>query len=133
MRSVNSWNVAGLLVRTACCTLLMVSGLSRWILAAFAVLILAADDEIGFRISERLEGVGVLHLRFAGEHVEADALDARGGAGEVVVDERLIEADGFKDLRAAIALQRADAHLGEGLEQALVDGLDEVLLGLVRR
>ena len=42
----------------------------------------------------------------------------------------MVEADGLKDLRAAIALQGADAHLGEGLEQALVDGLDEVLLGV---
>ena len=53
------------------------------ILAAFAVLILAADNQVGLRVGERLEGVGVLHLRLAGEHAEADALDARGGAGEV--------------------------------------------------
>ena len=99
-------------------------------LAAFAILVLAADGEIGFRVGERLEGVFVLHLRFAGEHAEADAFNARGGAGEVVLDEGAIEADGLKDLRAAIALQRADAHFGEGLEQALVDGLDEVLLGV---
>ena len=42
----------------------------------------------------------------------------------------VVQADGLKHLRAAIALQRADAHLGEGLQQALVDGLDEVLLGV---
>ena len=101
------------------------------IFAALAVLILAANDEVGFGVSEGLEGVGVLHLRFASEHVEADAFDARGGAGEVALDERPVEADGLKDLGAAIALQGADAHLGEGLEQALLDGLDEVLFAVL--
>ena len=100
------------------------------ILAALAVLILAADDQIGLRLRERLEGVGMLHLRLAGQHVQADALDARGGAGEVGVDQRFVQAHCLKDLRAAIALQSADAHLREGLQQALVDGLDEVLLGI---
>ncbi len=101
------------------------------ILAAFAVLVLAADDEIGFGFGERLERVLVLHLRFAREHVQADALDTRGGAGEVGLDERLVEADSLEDLRAAITLQRGDAHLREGFEQALVDGLNEVLLGIL--
>ena len=54
------------------------------ILAALAVLIMAADDQLGLGFGERLEGVGVLHLRFAGQHIQADAFDARGGAGEVV-------------------------------------------------
>ena len=98
------------------------------ILAALAILILAADHQVGFRFGERLERVGMLHLRFAREYVEPDALDARCGAGEVGFDQRLVEAHRLKYLRAAIALQRADAHFGEGLEQALVDGLDEVLL-----
>ncbi len=101
------------------------------ILAAVAVLVMAADDEFGFRIGERLEGVGVFHVRFAGEHVEADAFDARSGAGEVGLDEVVVETDGFKDLRAAIALQGADAHLGEGFQQAFVDGLDEALFSVV--
>jgi hypothetical protein len=100
------------------------------VFAALAVLILAADDEIGLGLGERLEGVGVLHLRLARQHVEADALNARGGAGEVGIDEELVETDGLKHLCAAIALQGADAHLREGLQQALVDGLDEVLLGV---
>ncbi len=72
----------------------------------------------------------MLELRFAGQHVKPHALDARGGSGEVGLDQRLVQSHGLKDLRAAIALQGADAHLGEGLEQAFVDGLDEVLLGI---
>ena len=102
------------------------------ILAALAVLIVAADDQLGFRLGERLEGVGVLDQRLARQHVQAHALDARSGAGEVRVDQRLIQPNGLEDLRAAIALQGADAHLREGLQQALVDGLDEVLLGMIR-
>ena len=60
---------------------------------------------------------------FFGEDVEIDASDAGDGAGEVALDQVFIQADGFEDLRAAIALQGGDAHLGEGLQQAFVDGL----------
>ena len=38
----------------------------------------------------------------------------------------LVEADGLEDLRAAVALQRRDAHLGHHLEDALVERLDVV-------
>src|SRR5262249_49766958 len=47
--------------------------------------------------------------------------------GEVFIDELPVEPDGFEHLRAAVALQRRDAHLRERLQQALVDCLDEVL------
>ena len=93
------------------------SRIEQVILAAFAVLIVTADDQFRFRFGQRLEGVGVLHLRFAGEHVEPDAFNARCGAREVGLDEIVVETDRFEHLRAAIALQGADAHLGEGLQQ----------------
>ena len=96
------------------------------IFAAHAVLIVAADGQFGVVAGDRLEGLLVLHLRFAREHVQADAFDARGRAGEVLVDQGFVQADGFEDLRAAIALQRRDAHLGKGLQQAFVDGFDVV-------
>src|SRR6185437_5575402 len=70
---------------------------------------------------------------FTRELFEPDAFHARCSAGEVRLDERLVQTDGLKDLRAAIALQRADAHLGDGLEQRLVDGFDEVLLRIFGR
>ena len=101
------------------------------IFAALAVLILAAHDQLGFRIRERLEGVGMLHLRFASKHAEADALDARRGAGEVGLNKRFVQAHCFEDLRATITLQSTDAHLRKGLQQSLVDGLDEVLFGVL--
>ena len=128
-----SLNVAKLCCWTACCSLLTVGGFSRWILAAHAVLIVAADLEFGIGFGDRPEGVLVLHLRFAREHVQADAFDARSRAGEVLLDQRLVQADGLEDLRAAIALQRGDAHLREDLQQALVDGLLVILQRLFER
>ena len=103
------------------------------ILAAFAVLVLPAHHQVRLRIGQRLECVGVLHLRFARQHVQPDALHARRSPREVRVHQRLVQAHRLKHLRAAIALQRADAHLREGLQQALVDGLDEVLLRVLGR
>ena len=58
---------------------------------------------------------------------------ARRRAGEVLVDERLREADGLEDLRAAVRLVGGDAHLRHHLEQALADRLDVALDELLRR
>ena len=44
-----------------------------------------------------------------------------------------VQADGFEHLRAAIALQRGDAHLREDLQQSFVDGLHVVLERLLER
>ena len=73
----------------------------------------------------------VLHQRFARQHFHAHALDARRGAGEIALDERLAPADGLENLRALITLQRGNAHLRKGLQQAFVDGLHVVLENLV--
>ena len=54
--------------------------------------------------------------------------DPRRGAGEVAVDEAPLEADGLEDLRPAVGLRRRDPHLGDRLEQALADRLDDVAL-----
>ena len=64
---------------------------------------------------------------------EPDAAEPRRGAGEVPVDERAVEAHRLEDLRAAVRLQRGDAHLGHHLEQPLLDRLDVagLRLGLV--
>ena len=84
------------------------------------------DLALGARV-----GAEVAPERLGGEHVEADAADPRGGAGEVAVDDLALEPDGLEDLRAAIGLDRRDPHLGDRLEQALADGLDDPLLGLL--
>ena len=74
---------------------------------------------------------GVAVERLAGQHAEPDAADARRGAGEVAIDERLLEADGLEDLRAAVALDGRDPHLGDRLEQRLAQALDDPPLGLL--
>ena len=65
---------------------------------------------------------------FPGDTVEADSANARCRAGKVGVDYAAVQADGFKNLCAAIAVQCGDAHLRHDFEQALVDGFDKVLL-----
>ena len=51
-------------------------------------------------------------------------------AGEVLVDERLLEPDRFEDLRTRVGRDRRDAHLRHHLEDALARGLHVVLHGL---
>ena len=98
------------------------------ILAALAILILAADHQAGFRIRERLEGVRVFHLRFAGQHVQSHALDARLGSGEVAVDEMPVQSHGLKDLGAAIALQLSLIHIFQFPWRSALAGLGTGLL-----
>src|SRR3569832_1697986 len=104
----------------------------RWVqqvvLATLAVLILSPDNEVGLRLRQRLEGEGVFHLRLARQHAKADALNTRSGAWEVRLDEIMVQTDCLKHLGATIALQRRDAHLGEGLQQRFIDCLDEIFL-----
>ena len=66
----------------------------------------------------------LLHL------VESDALDARSRPGEVLVDDRLLEADGLEYLRSVVGLDGGDAHLGHGLQHTLAQRLDQVGPGL---
>ena len=89
IRSVYSWKVSKLLLPHRVLQLADGLRIEQVILAVLAVLIMAADHEFGLGIGERLEGVGVLHLRFARQHVEPDAFDARCGAGEVGFDQSL--------------------------------------------
>ena len=81
---------------------------------------------------DRGPGTGVALLRFVGKLLEADAADRRRGAGEVLVDEALLEPDGLEDLRRVVGGDRRDAHLREHLEEAGAERLDESLLGRVR-
>ena len=61
--------------------------------------------------------------RFLSECVEPHALHPTGSAGETAVDDFVLEAESLKNLRALVALQRADADLGHHLEHALGDRL----------
>src|SRR5215212_9024008 len=74
-------------------------------------------------------GAAVAPQRLDREHVQADAADARGRAGEVLLDERFLEPDRLEDLGAAVAANGRDPHLRNRLEDPLAGRLDHVVLG----
>ena len=81
-------------------------------------------------------GWGEASLVF-GDHVLAQVLqrepaDPRRGPGEALLDKRLREADGLEYLRAVVAGDGADTHLGHDLEDAAVERLAVARLGLVQ-
>ena len=90
-------------------------------------MIAAADRKFGFGFGERTEGMLVLHLRFARQHIQANSFQARSRAREIGVHQFFVQSDRFENLGALIALQRRDAHLRESLQQAFIHRLDEVL------
>ncbi len=67
----------------------------------------------------RAEGARVAGQRLLRDFLEAEAHDLRDSAGEGEGDDVGVQADGAEDLRAAVAGERGDAHLGHDLEQAL--------------
>ena len=108
------------------------SGIEQVQLAVAPPLILAAALQIVATAFAPIRArVALPH--FFGDLLQADAADLRRGRREVLVDERAIEADRFEDLRAAIALQRRDAHLRHHLQHALVERLDVALDRVVVR
>jgi hypothetical protein len=58
------------------------------------------------------EGARVPQAGFTGDHVDADAAHARRRVREESIDEFLAQPDRLEDLRAALAGERRDAHLG---------------------
>ena len=73
-----------------------------------------------------------------GDFLEADAFNLGGRALEAFLDEFGGNADGFEDLRATVAVDHRDAHLGHDLEDAGFDGfavvdgrLGEIAVGAV--
>ncbi len=79
------------------------------------------------------ERLGVPDCRLAGDHVHADAADARCCPGEVAVNNRLMQADRLKLLRPAVAFNGRNAHFGHNFDNALDNCLAVVLFGVIRR
>ena len=105
------------------------------VLALPAPLVLATHLELAVGPLGRPVEVGqaVAGGHLGGQHVEPDPADAAGRAGEVLVDHRVVEADGLEDLGAGVGGHRRDAHLGHHLQDALAGRLDVVLVGLAGR
>ena len=102
-------------------------GIEQMELAVRAPLIQTADRQRMPVDAAIREGRLVTHEHFLRDHVHADAADTRRRPREVLVDDVLTQAHRFEHLRAAIALDRGDAHLGHDLDDALGRGLDQVL------
>ncbi len=107
--------------------------IQQMILPAGPEMIVSTQVERRFRLRHGPERVGVLAASLLGQNVQTDAFDARRRAGEIPVDERLVQADGLENLGAAIALQRGNAHLRKHLQQALVDRLEIVFQRCIQR
>ena len=73
-------------------------------LAVVAPLVLATG--VQRHIIDRAVGkcLTVTGQRLFGQHVQADAFDTRHRPGEVPVNDVVVQSDGLKNLRAAIAL-----------------------------
>ena len=70
---------------------------------------------------QRLKGLVVLPLHTLVDLRETDALHAAHGVGKIAVDNRLADADAFKDLRRLIGLDGGDAHFCRNLHKAAQD------------
>ena len=68
----------------------------------------------------------------AGDAVQANPAKTAGRSREELVDDVVRQTDRLEDLRPRVRGDRRDTHFGHHLEDALVGGLDEVLLGLDR-
>ena len=74
-----------------------------------------------------MHGLGapeLAHLRV--ELLEAISADGSGNAGKAFVDHGLRESDGVEEVRAAIAVDDTDAHLGHDLGETEFEGKDEI-------
>ena len=71
---------------------------------------------------QRVIGLGVVAVHHGGDLGQADAAHPGDGIGEVFVNDRLVDADGLKDLGGLIGLEGGNAHLGGDLYDAVENG-----------
>ena len=63
--------------------------------------------------------------------IERHAFNTAWRAGEVLLDHAGCNSNGLENLCTTVARDGRNAHFGHHLEQALVNALDEVVVGLV--
>src|SRR5499425_3800556 len=88
--------------------------------------------EIELSDGSRFIGHPVAPQCFFSDLTDPDTFDARGRAGEVPVDDVVVQSDGLEDLGTTVRLDGGDAHLRKDLEQPLVDRLDELAFRRLR-
>ena len=108
-------------------------GVEQVVLALAAPLVLATHLELAVRplvgpvqVGQRMPGRHVV-----GDVVEIDSAHRAGQAGEIVVQQRLADADRLEELGTGVGGERGDAHLGHHLQHTLAGGLDIIGLGLI--
>ena len=103
-------------------------------LALTAPLVLAADRQGAVRRRDPAGRVGhrVPTGHLLGDHVEPDAAEPGRRAGEVLVDQRVAQADRLEDLRAAVGGDSGHPHLAHHLQHALAQRLHQVAHRLLR-
>ena len=102
-------------------------------LAVSPPLVLAAHVQFLHPRNERVvESRPVPLQSFLFHGVQPNPLDTRGCAGEIPIDQVIVQPDGFEDLGSPVRLHRGDAHLGHYLEDAFFIGLDEVVDRILR-
>ncbi len=74
------------------------------VFAVLAKAVLPSAIQCGFFAKSIAKRLPVSHAHFFSDHIEADAANTRRRPGEIAIDKILVEADGFKHLRAAVAL-----------------------------
>ena len=77
------------------------------------------------------EGTLVAHLYFFKDLRQANAFDTGWCPGKVGIHQFLAQAERFEDLRTAVALQRADAHLRADFDDTFEAGFDVLISCLV--
>ena len=120
-------------MRVACCSFCTVSGLKRCSSPSRRQRYSPPDSRSPSAGRRAGKARSWRCLTSSRDDVDADAADARRRPREVAVDEALLEADGLENLRAAVALQGRNAHLGHHFEDALVERLDVVERRLLAR
>ena len=84
--------------------------IEKMILAVYTEVITSAYRQLAIGFGDRAQCELVFKLCLARQHVEPDACDARGGSGEISIDQIFIQPDRFKNLSASIAVYDRDAH-----------------------
>jgi hypothetical protein len=69
-----------------------------------------------------VEGEGI-----RGDDVKSDTLDTSLSAGETLVNDAVVDTEGFEDLRSLVRLERRDTHFAHDLEDTVV-ARDEVVV-----
>ena len=99
-----------------------------------APLVLASYLEFTMRSLGRPTEISIAMTldHFFGNDTESNPAKATRGAGKVLIDNGLIETDGFKDLCSGVRSDRRNSHFGHDFQNALACSFRKVHVRLTR-